>query len=408
VSGILRVCAAHGVPVVAQGGNTGLVGGSVPDDSGTAVVLSTRRLDGIGDIDRTQGQVTVGAGAILAGVQQAARAAGFDVPVDLAARQSATVGGMAATNAGGLHVIRHGTMRQQVLGFEAVLAGGEVLAHLGGLLKDNTGYDLAGLLCGSEGTLAVLTRLRLRLVPLLPHRVTALVAWPSLEALVAGFVAIREQVPSLETAEYFVAAGEELVLETFGGARPFDRPYPAYLILEAAGPSDPTELLAAAVGEVPGVLDVAVAGSAAGSAALWRVRELHSEALGAAGPPRKYDVTVPVGRLTRFVDAAVRLVEDRPGLVCHHFGHVGDGNVHVNVLGAEALDDEGREALDGAVLGLVAEEGGSISAEHGIGRLKRDWLHLSRSPAELAAMRALKDALDPMGILNPGVLLPPV
>jgi FAD/FMN-containing dehydrogenase len=183
-------------------------------------------------------------------------------------------------------------------------------------------------------------------------------------------------------------------------ADPFDRPYPAYLVVEVAATADPTGDLAAAVGRLDEVLDAAVATSEARREELWRLRELHTEALAAVGPPRKYDVTVPLGALDPFVAEARELVEAVPGHTCHHFGHLGDGNVHLNVLGPDAED------LDGDVYRLVAAHGGSISAEHGIGRLKRPWLHLSRSPAEVAAMRAVKAALDPAGLLNPGVLLP--
>jgi len=409
VAAVLRACSAAGAPVVPQGGNTGLVGGSVPDPSGRAVVLSTGRLRTLDPVDRASGQVTVGAGVSLATLQDHARAAGFEVPVDLGARDSATVGGMAATNAGGIHVLRHGTMRRQVVGVEAVLASGDVWSHLAGLEKDNTGYDLAGLLCGSEGTLAVITRLRLRLVPALPRRVAALLAWPGVGAMVDGLASLRAEVPGLEAAEYFVRAGVDLVRSVFGEPDPFGRPHPAYLLVEAAGTTDPTAELAAAVEGLDEVLDAAVADGPTPRARLWRLRELHTEALAAVGPPRKYDVSVPLPGLPAFVDAAVDLVRSLSGarpLVCHHFGHLGDGNVHLNVLGLADAPGEDVALVDGAVLGLVADHGGSISAEHGIGRLKRPWLHLSRTPAELAGFAALKGALDPAGILNPGVLLP--
>jgi len=408
---VLRACHRAGVAVVPQGGNTGLVGGSVPDTTGSAVVVSTARLRHLGPVDRAGAQMTAGAGVPLAAAQSHAHAAGFEVPVDLAARDTATIGGMAATNAGGIHVLRRGTMRRQVLGVEAVLATGDVISHLGGLAKDNTGYDLAGLLCGSEGTLALITAVRLRLVPSLPHRVTALLAFPDLGTMVAGLSALRGDVEGLEAAEYVVRAGVDLVRRTFGVAEPFARCHPTHLLVEAAAATDPTAELAAAVGRLDGILDAAVADGAHQREALWRIRELHTEALAAAGPPRKYDVSVPISALPRFVAAAVGMVE--PPARCHHFGHLGDGNVHLNVLGLD-LTDSSRGApdspavreLDGALLGLVASHGGSISAEHGIGRLKREWLHLSRSPAELAAFRSLKSALDPRGILNPGVLLP--
>ncbi len=407
VAAVVAACRDAGVPVVVQGGNTGLVGGSVPDGSGAAVVLSTRRLASIGPVDRATGQVTLGAGVTLADADRHARAAGWAVPVDLAARDSATVGGLAATNAGGVHVLRHGTMRRHVLGVEAVLGDGRVVSHLGGLEKDNTGYDLAGLLCGSEGTLGVITRVRLRLVPALPRRVTALVGWPDLATMAGAVAVLRSRLPGLEAAEYMVREGVALVGSVFGDAAPFDAA--AYLVIEAAGTTDPTAEVADAVAALDGALDAAVAATEQQRSSIWRLRELHTEALAAVGPPRKYDVTLPLGRLAAFVAAAAGLCASR-GLTCHHFGHLGDGNVHLNLIrpagerqAGEKLDGE---RLDGDVLSLVASHGGSISAEHGIGRLKRPWLHLSRSREEIDAMRAIKAALDPAGILNPGVLLP--
>jgi FAD/FMN-containing dehydrogenase len=403
---VVAACARGAVPVVVQGGNTGLVGGSVPDDSGRAVVVSTRRLARLGDVDATGGQVTVEAGATLADVRSHVLRAGFDVPVDLGARATATLGGMTATNAGGTRVLRHGTMRRNVLGVEAVLADGAVISHLAGLEKDNTGYDLGGLLCGSEGTLGVITRVRLRLVPDLPHRVTALVAVADLDAAVTVVGRLRTAIDGLEAAEYVVRRGVDLVIQRFGVADPFSRPYPVYLVVEAAGSRDPTEELGDAL-TAGGVLDAAVSSSPVRRQALWELRERHTDALAAAGPPRKYDVTVPLRCIPEFVAAATATIEARePALALHHFGHLGDGNVHLNVLGASAMTAGPLHDLDGDVLGEVGAVGGSISAEHGIGRLKRPWLSLSRSHAELAAFRSLKTALDPAGLLNPGVLLP--
>jgi FAD/FMN-containing dehydrogenase len=408
VAGVVRACADADAPVVVQGGNTGLVGGSVPDGSGRAVVLSTRRLGELGELDRYAGQVTLGAGVALAVARDHARSAGFDMPVDLAARDTATIGGMTATNAGGTHVLRHGTMRRNVVGVEAVLGDGGVISHLSGLEKDNTGYDLAALLCGSEGTLGVVTRIRLRVVTLLPHRVAALLAVPDLDAAVATVSSLRATVGALEAAEYLVRTGLELVMERFGMADPFPVSYPTYLLVEAAGTRDPVDELTAAVSAAGTVLDAAVASSAARRGELWRLRDLHTEAVAAVGRPRKYDVTVSVRDVAAFIAAATDVVAAiSASSSVYHWGHLGDGNVHLNVLGLDAhAPGPAVEDLDGAILGLVARFGGSISAEHGIGRLKRPWLHLSRSPSELSAFRAVKRALDPTGILNPGVLLP--
>jgi len=399
VAEVIDACRAAGAAVVPQGGNTGLVGGSVPDATGTAVIVSARRLVTMGAVDRAAGQATLGAGVILEAAQAHARASGFEVPVDLAARGSATVGGMVATNAGGMRVLRHGTMRRNLTGIEAVTGDGRVVSHLEGLDKDNTGYDLGALLCGSEGTLAVITAVRLRLVPVPAHRVTALLAMDGLDAAVACLSDLRASLDGLDAAEYVMRPGLELVMERFGLADPFRRAYPAYLLVDVSGARDPTDALAAATGGRADVLDAALAASSAQRDDLWRLRDLHTEAVAALGVPRKFDVTVPVARLAAFAAAATELVRAHGGTV-HHWGHLGDGNVHLNVLGTTAPE------IDGEVLSLVARMGGSISAEHGIGRLKRPWLHLSRSDAEISVFRALKAALDPAGILNPGVLLP--
>jgi FAD/FMN-containing dehydrogenase len=397
----VRLCAAEGLAVVPQGGNTGLVGGGVP--LAGEVVLSTRRLDHLSAIDTVAAQVTAGAGVTLGAVQDAARAHGLRYAVDLAARHSATVGGTVATNAGGLHVVRYGATRAQLAGIEAVLGDGSVIRHLGGLAKDNTGYDLAGLLCGSEGTLAVVTAARLRLVPRPAHAVVALVGLPDPSTAVEAVAAWRAVLPDLEAAELFLAAGMNLVCDTVGLRPPFAARPPVYVLVEVAGAEDPTDRLAAAL-EGTGVEHdaVAVATDERRRAELWRYREEHTTAINTLGPPHKLDVTLPLGALGRFVDEVPGIVAAvAPAARTWLFGHVGDGNVHVNVTGLAPDDDR----VDGAVLEAVAGRGGSISAEHGIGTAKRRWLALNRSPAELAAFAALKHALDPAGILNPAVLL---
>jgi FAD/FMN-containing dehydrogenase len=299
---------------------------------------------------------------------------------------------------------------------EAVLADGRVVAHLGGLAKDNTGYDLAGLLTGSEGTLAVITRLRLRLVPRLGHRTTGLLAFASADAAVEALVALRRRLPgSLEAVELFLADGVALVCEHLGLAPPFGRLDPVYLLVEVAAAHDPTDELAEAVldGVADRALDTAVEAEPAGRARLWRYREAHTEAINAAGVPVKLDVTLPTGELAGFLGAACAAVAAAaPGARCVLFGHAGDGNVHVNVLGAwephlpPATQESRAAAVEDAVLRLVARLGGSISAEHGIGTAKRAWLHLNRTPVEIDTFRAIKAAFDPAGILNPHVLLP--
>ncbi len=403
VAAVVSTCAEHGVAVVPQGGNTGLVGGSVP--LAGEVVLSCTRLRPGPEVDAAAGQVTVGAGTSIASLQGAARAEGWEYGVDLAARGTASVGGTIATNAGGLHVLRHGATRAQLLGVEAVLGDGSVVSHLGGLLKDNTGYDLAGLLCGSEGTLGVVTAARLRLVPPHPERVVALLAFDDLVSCTDAVATLRRDLGPVDAVELFLGDGLALVCRELGLARPFAADHTAYLVVEAAARHDPLDELAEVVEALPGVADAAVAGTAepARREALWRYREEHTEAINRLGPPHKLDVTLPHGALVDFLEGVPGVVEAAaPGARTWLFGHAADGNVHVNVTGV-APDDE---AVDDAVLRRVAELGGSISAEHGIGTAKRRWLTLNRTGSELAAMAAVKRALDPAGILNPNVLLP--
>ncbi|MGI8684721.1 MAG: FAD-binding oxidoreductase [Acidimicrobiales bacterium] len=403
VAAVIDVCRAAGAAVVPQGGNTGLVGGGVPLDG--EVVVSLRRLSGVDAVDRRAGQVTAGAGATLGAVQRAAGEAGWAYGVDFASRDSATIGGSVATNAGGTRVLRYGDTRAQLVGVEAVLGDGSVVSRLSGLVKDNTGYHLPSLLCGSEGTLGVVTAVRLRLVPPAAERVVALLAFDDVVAAVDGAGALRRDVPSLEAAELFLDDGLALVCEATGLAPPFLSPHRAYLLVEAAGRASPMGELAEAVSSLAAVADVAVAEDSVRRADLWRYREAHTEALNALGAPHKLDVTLPFDRLAAFVAAV-------PGVVAAQasaartwlFGHAGDGNIHVNVTGVAPED----MAVDDAVLGLVVDLGGSISAEHGIGTAKKAWLARARSPAEIAAFRAVKAALDPAGILNPNALLPPL
>jgi FAD/FMN-containing dehydrogenase len=400
VAALLAACHRAGVPVVPQGGNTGLVGGSVPLQG--EIVLSLRRLNSLFEVDRAAGQVTAGAGVTLTQLQEHARAAGLAFGVDLGARDSATVGGMIATNAGGLHFMRYGGMRDQVLGVEAVLADGTVIRHLDGLWKDNTGYDWGRLLCGSEGTLAIVTAARLRLVPAHAARAVALLAFAEVSEAIDAVWQLRASVESLAAAELFLGSGLKLVCEQLALPRPFPEIHAAYLLVECAAQHDPTEELAGAVASVDGLVDAAVADTGR-QQQLWDYRERHTEAINLLGPPHKLDVTLPASRIAEFVisvPAVIARVD--PGARCWLFGHVADGNIHVNITGP-APDDE---ATDGAVLEYAAGLGGSISAEHGIGTAKKAWLHLNRSPAEVALFRSIKAALDPAGVLNPHVLLP--
>ncbi len=405
VAQVLAACASARVPVVVQGGNTGLVGGAVPT-AGPAdnppIVLVTTRLTELGDVSASARQVTAGAGVTLAALTAHARKAGLDFGVDLAARDSATVGGMVATNAGGIRVLKYGSMREQVAGAEAVLIDGRVVSRLDGLAKDSTGYDIGHLLAGSEGTLAVLTRLRLRLVPAEHERAVAFVAVAGTSDAVALLAALRAQLPGLCAAELTFPAGLALVARHLAVRPPLEGAGGAYVLVEAAGEDNPLDGLLAALEACPQVLDATVASSATDRAQLWALREGHTEAINALGVPVKLDVSVPMDRLAELVDRLPDAVAVAgPDAVLVIFGHLAEANLHVNVLSAGDAEE-----VTVAVLSLVASLGGSISSEHGIGRAKAQWLGLSRSQAEIDLMRSVKAAFDPLGLLNPGVLWP--
>lgn len=402
VAAVLAVCAAAGVAVVPQGGNTGLVGGSVP--RGGEVILSLTRVADL-EVDEQQGEAIVGAGVILEHLQAAARAVGWDLAVDLSSRGSCTIGGMVATNAGGEHVLRYGTMADQVIGVEAALADGRLVGRIPALRKDNTGYHWDGLLAGSEGTLGVLTRIHLRLVPHLTERVVALLGLDDLAAAVAVGARLRHELDELVALEVALEEGIELVAQHFSLPPPLTPPAPVVLLVECAQRDPDLDGLVARLGAVvaslPELRSSAVATDARTREQFWRYREGHAEAINAAGVPHKLDVTLPFGALAGFEPAVrARIAAVAAGARVILFGHVGDGNLHVNVLGVPPDDTR----VDDAVLDLVVELGGSISAEHGIGIAKRDAFARSTPPAELAAMRSVKQALDPNAILNPGVL----
>jgi FAD/FMN-containing dehydrogenase len=398
VAGVMAACATAGTAVVPQGGNTGLVGAGVPRHN--EVLISLRRLDQIGEVDEAIGQVTAGAGATLAALQEAAKAANQDAALDFGARDSCTVGGVVACNAGGARALRHGTARAHVVGLEAVLADGSVVSRLAGLTKDNAGYDLPQLLVGSEGTLGIITRVRWKLAPLLSSRVAALVAVNTAQEAAALLASLRAHAPSLESCDFFLDEGLELVLEHQQRESPIRNRSPFYVLAECAAQSDPTEELAAALQDA-GIDDALIADDTASRRGLWTLREGHTDAINAAGVPHKLDVGVPLHELGRFIDEVPRVVQRAGAGRVILFGHLGDGNVHVNVLGADPDD----ERADEAVLELAIECGGTISAEHGVGVAKAAYLERARGPVELAAMRAIKRALDPHNLLNPGAVL---
>lgn len=401
VAAVLKACAAARVPVTVQGGNTGLVGAGVP--AGGEVLLNLGRLRELGPVDPIAAQVTVGAGVTLEALQQHARAAGLDFGVDLAARSQASIGGLVATNAGGIRVVRYGSTRAQVVGVEAVLADGTVLSRLDPPAKDNTGYDLNQLLCGSEGTLAVLTRVRVRLVPPAGEAAVALVGVGGTQEALELLAAARARLTTLAAAELCYADGVALVRSVGKLPAPLSEDFPAYVVIECTGRTDPTDELVEMLSECEAVGDAAVASDASGRAKLWAYRETHTEAISATGVPVKLDICVPLDELTALVDALPTTVAAvAPDARTILFGHLNEGNLHVNVLGADGVE----EKVTDEVLRLVATHRGSISSEHGVGRAKTPWLTLSRAPEEIEAMRRVKAALDPNGQLNPGVLLP--
>jgi FAD/FMN-containing dehydrogenase len=426
VSDIVRACAAHGAPVITQGGNTGLVGGSVPSPSGdepAPVIVSTRRLTSLGPVDRASGQVTAGAGVTIARLAARAASAGLRYGVDLASRDSATVGGTIATNAGGIHTIRYGPTRFQVAGLTAVLADGTVVGNMSGMTASGGGYDLAQLLTGSEGTLAVITEARLMLRPAEPPAAVLFCGTAGIAEAAELTGLLKAAVPGLLAAEYVDAAGLALVRERAGLPSPFTSNYPGYLLAEIArtpGQQDAADYLVELTAAPSLPPETVIAQDVRGMAALWAYRERLTEAIATAGIPHKVDVAVPgselgpfCGELDGVVCAAAGLhgagaagagLESGsvppPQLIV--FGHVGVGNLHVNVLGPDPADTH----VDAAVARLAAAHGGSVAAEHGVGRAKTDFLAWTKSPAEIAAMRAIKRALDPAGLLNPGVLLP--
>ncbi|HST56237.1 MAG TPA: FAD-binding oxidoreductase [Solirubrobacteraceae bacterium] len=403
----LAACARHGAHVVPQGGNTGLVGGGTPRAG--EIVLSTRRMSAIDVLDESAHQLTAGAGATLADAQRAASAAGFELTLDHGARSAATLGGLAATDAGGSLALRYGTMRRHVTGVEAVLADGRVVSRLSGLMKDNAGYRWHDLLVGSEGTLAVITRVRLAVAPPAGRRVSALFGVRSFSAALALLSSLRAHVPGLRAADFFTADGLELVCGQRRLSRPLRAPHRLYVVVECAGDGDLIAQLtgAARAGRESSAIDldadVVVADDSGARARLWAYRDAQNEAIRANGVPHKLDVSVPLGQLPAFAHELAELLEtQRPAARLVLYGHLGDGNVHVNILGL----DESDERVDELVLRLAATHGGTISAEHGVGVAKVKWLGLVRSAEEIALMRSLKAAFDPDGVLSPGRVLP--
>ncbi len=415
VAACVRLCRETGVAIVPQGGNTGLAAGAVPTTTGEQVVLSLTRMRTIRSVDPTADTITVDAGVVLAEVQAEAARAGRLFPLSLGSEGSCTVGGNVATNAGGTAVLRYGMMRELVLGLEVVLPDGRVWDGLRPLRKDNTGYSLKDLFVGSEGTLGIVTAAVLRLFPATPRRATAFLALPSVEAAVGVLGALREHAGgSLATWELVSREALSWVLRE-SGRDPFAEAHEWYGLVElaGAGADDLDAPLEAALGAAFDrglVTDAVVAGSPGQRADLWRLREGISEAQKAAGVGLKHDVTLPISSLASFAAAvAPRLTARLPGVRLVIYGHVGDGNLHYNLVqppGDPAEFLAARAELSQIVYSEVAARGGSISAEHGLGSLKRAAAASYKSDVELDLMRALKHALDPDGLMNPGKVLP--
>jgi FAD/FMN-containing dehydrogenase len=415
VAKIVRWCAAHDVAIVPQGGNTGQSGGSVPRADGQNIVLSLTRLNRIRAIDPANNTITVDAGCILQTVQDAAAAAGRYFPLSLGAEGSCTIGGNLATNAGGTAVLRYGNARDLCLGLEVVTAAGEAWDGLKGLRKDNSGYDLRDLFIGSEGTLGVITGAVLKLFPAPAERATAFVAVASPHLAMALFDAMRGAHDTALTAfEIMSDMCLGLVLAKVDGARqPLRSRHGWYVLVEYSGDQVREKLersLAQSLED--GIIDDAViAASTAQARALWGLRESISPAQAADGGGIKHDIAVPVSRVADFIDEALAAVAAAfPDIRPITFGHLGDGNLHFNFSSAPGADQAVFQAtapqLNATVHDVVRRYEGTISAEHGLGVLRRDEADAHRSPVERTMMRAIKNALDPQGIMNPGKMLP--
>ena len=416
VAEIVKLCAAARVPIVAQGGNTGLVGGAVPED---AIVLSLERMNKIEAVDPVNLTMTVQAGCILADVQAAALDAGAYFPLSLGAEGSCRIGGNLSTNAGGVHVLRYGNARDLVLGLEVVLADGRVWNGLRALRKDNTGYDLKALFLGAEGTLGIITRAVLRVYPKPKSSCVALAGCGSVEAALELFQIARERASEvLSACEYMNALSLELAQKHVPTAKsPLEGQHAAYVLLELTSADADADLNARMEAvlsdafEATCIEDAVIAQSHAQAQAIWALREAVPEAQKREGGSIKHDISVPVSRVADFLGKGTQLVERLiPNVRTCAFGHIGDGNIHFNLTQPEGADKQAFldlwDATNRAVHDLVMTMNGSFSAEHGVGRLKTGEMKRLKDPVELDVMRTLKAALDPLGVLNPGKVLP--
>lgn len=397
VAVVLRLCRDAGAHVTVQGGRTSLVAGTVPEHDD--VLLSTERLNTVGEVDRVERRLSVGAGATLAALQRAATDAGLEFGVDLTARDTATVGGMASTNAGGLYTVHYGNMGEQVLGLQVALPDGSLLHRHSAVRSDNTGYNLPALFVGAEGTLGVITGLDLRLYPVPAQRVTAVCGFTDLDTLV-GAARVFHDVDGIATLELIDARLAALTGERLGIVAPVRGDW--LLLVELTGDADQTDRLAGLLQQVLSCDEPAVGVEPATRQRLWRVREAVADVLGAFGPPLKFDVSLPLAAVAGFAAAASMVVNQHaPEAIPVLFGHIGEGNLHFNVLRCSVSAEPGLYA---AMMTLIADCGGNVSSEHGVGSRKRAYLAMSRGPADIAAMRTIKAALDPTGYLNAAVL----
>ncbi len=416
VAAIVALAHAHGVPLVPQGGNTGMVGGATPPADGSALILSLRRMNAVRCIDPQANLAVAEAGVILAHLHDAALAQGRRFPLTLGGKGSATIGGLISTNAGGTQVLRFGTMRALTLGVEAVLPDGTIHDGLAVLKKDNRGYDLTQLLIGAEGTLGIVTAAALRLVGAPADRAVAWAGVASPHVALRLLRLLESQCDGIESFEIVPADAMALVLRHIPDTRaPLAQPHPWLVLIEmtgAMGAAVRLETLLATAHESGLVRDATISASERQADAFWHLRDSVSEAERADGPATQHDISVPVDAMPDFMIDAARIVEaEFPGVTASAFGHLGDGNVHFHVRAPAGADAAAWRAAVGGPAGhrvhdLVVAAGGSISAEHGIGQMKRDELLRLSSPTRIATLRAIKRAIDPAGIMNPGKLVP--
>ena len=419
VAAIVQACAASRIAIVPQGGNTGLCGGATPDESGQQVIVSLARMNKIRAVDTANNTMTVEAGCVLAELQRIAHEAGRLFPLSLAAEGSCRIGGNLSTNAGGTAVLRYGNTRELTLGLEVVLPSGEIWDGLRGLRKDNTGYDLKHLFIGAEGTLGIITAAVLKLFPLPRGRSVAVVALDSPQQAIDLLGRMQAQCGERLTGfELFSTICLELVLKHYPGTvDPLAQRYPQYVLVELAdtlGADSVREIMERALGEALEselIRDAVIATSESQASALWALRENVSEAQAHEGQNIKHDVSLPASRIAEYITTTdADLMRAFPGARLVTFGHLGDGNLHYNVAAPLGVDSSAwmpqhMDAINLVVHDNVARVNGSISAEHGLGQLKREEILRYKSPVEMAMMRAVKAALDPLGTMNPGKVL---